>query len=272
MSQNQYHISKIFGNTEEPLSKEKLIRYAKGEATPAEAHEVERYLIDDPFTADALEGLKMLGASRFEAALNEILEGIQTRKPQENSAAKVINFTASESAPKATPKRKNPYRQYSIAASLLILVAVGMLFFFPGEKQYGAIANDFYNIDEAALIITRNASDEQDYFMRGKSLFAENKYEEAAPLLAMDSSPEANYFAGHAYYLQTKYDSARMKFQTVLDSNNDFVQQASWFLALTYLQLDMSDQSEAQLKKIVQDPISDFAENAGKLLEEISSK
>ena len=137
------------------------------------------------------------------------------------------------------------------------------------------MASGYYNIDEAALIIPRNGSNTgegRNYFEEGRNFFADKNYKAAAPLLAKDPSPESSYFAGHAYYLQEKFDSARMKFQTVLDSNNDYVQQATWYLGLTYLQLEMVEESKSQLQNVVADPVSDFAQKAGRLLDELNEK
>lgn len=70
----------IFQGSPEEIPQEMLLRYVSGKATPVEQRLIEKQLSDDPFLADALEGLmKIKDTAALQKQLSEIDTAITTR-------------------------------------------------------------------------------------------------------------------------------------------------------------------------------------------------
>src|SRR5579871_1495798 len=57
-----------------------IIKYKKGELSPAQMHALEKRALSDPFLADALEGIDQLSTSDVEADVAAIQEKISRKK------------------------------------------------------------------------------------------------------------------------------------------------------------------------------------------------
>ena len=54
------NLKDILSHLHPELDQETLLKYLQGKLSAAEQHEVEKNLVDDPFEADAVEGLQIL--------------------------------------------------------------------------------------------------------------------------------------------------------------------------------------------------------------------
>lgn len=68
------NLKDILNNLNSEVSQETLLQYLQKELTPAQEHEVERALSEDPFAAEALEGLQEMQDSDGLQKISESLE------------------------------------------------------------------------------------------------------------------------------------------------------------------------------------------------------
>jgi len=97
---------KYIVNIPESITIEELIRYAEGRLSSRENHSIEKYLLEHPFEAEALEGILLL----------------------EKPALAMVYAQKIEKAVFAKEKNKNVLWWWAVAASFLLLFG---LFFFP---------------------------------------------------------------------------------------------------------------------------------------------
>jgi TonB family protein len=122
-------------------------RYREGSLTSAERHALEKKALSDPFLAEALEGAESISAEEFSADVASLSEKLQQRKKQSW----------------LTPVR--------IAASILLLIGIGSIFYYvlPGQeaKQELQTANlktnmDSTKIDSATSMLSLAKPDETE--------------------------------------------------------------------------------------------------------------
>ena len=99
-------------------------RYAEGKMTPSEMHLIERAALEDPFLADAIEGMQFA---------------------QENYGAEKINSDIADLKKRIAASRaqrgKIMYASWWRAAAVLIVVVTGvaMVYFFNGRSSEKAV-------------------------------------------------------------------------------------------------------------------------------------
>ena len=59
--------------------KNDIDKYLRGEMTPAEMNALEKKALQDPFLADALEGVQQLSSKEFASDLNQLQHAFNTR-------------------------------------------------------------------------------------------------------------------------------------------------------------------------------------------------
>ena len=93
--------------------KHDIERYLRGELSPAEMHALEKEALNDPFLAEALEGIEQAGADNFLYDLHTIRRSVR------------------ESARRRSRKEKKPISMWgwtsAIAASVLLIAVSGFL-------------------------------------------------------------------------------------------------------------------------------------------------
>ena len=107
------------------FSRADIERYYSGNLSAKEMHDMEAYALEDPFFSDALDGYKdthkVISDENLDAAKKFI---------EEYEQKNTIPLSA----------RKNNRNKYAVAASILLLVAVGALYLFNSNKQEERIA------------------------------------------------------------------------------------------------------------------------------------
>ena len=105
----------MFGKTKmtsknKHINEEGFLRYLNDQMNSAERNLFERELQKHPFEAEALEGFLNINTNQFQKDLNELKSKIHRKK------------------------RKNYYRYWAAAASFLLIVASGLIWFQLNEK------------------------------------------------------------------------------------------------------------------------------------------
>ena len=170
MSKEQFH--------SDPQLAEVIENYLSGSLSHAEMHQLELKMLDDPFLADAVEGLALISDA---AKRNNIIEDIRQQISSDKKEEKAIYFT---------PAR------YAAAAVILLMIASVFIFqdeFFKGienkslsEVEKTEAADNLKKEDvsesvEAEQDELNTDSDEQDI-----------AFENQAEAQALESEPELN--------------------------------------------------------------------------------
>ncbi|HEY4107580.1 carboxypeptidase-like regulatory domain-containing protein [Puia sp.] len=101
------------GNHSRSWSDTDVRKYLKGELSPQEMHQLERAALDDPFLADALEGLA--DAKLLEADINSLRSQLAARVDEKEQKAPILWF------------RRTAFR---VAAAVILLAGVGLTAYY----------------------------------------------------------------------------------------------------------------------------------------------
>jgi tetratricopeptide (TPR) repeat protein len=148
-------------------------------------------------------------------------------------------------------------RALPIAAILVVLLAVYQFGIFNTSMDNTEVyANNFETYTAPSNL--RNINDNYDVnWDEGSQLYRDSKYEQAIKKFATANSNTPQYlvsfFSGvSAMAMSTPdYDFAVKHFDQVLNSDNDYQQQARWYKALALLKLDKRDESMTIFQHIV---------------------
>ena len=149
----------------------KLLEYIKGNRRGKDAHHVERLAMDDPFLADALEGLDSV----------------------EGDHAKQIEALQKQFTKKLKPKTYY-FRVWSIAASILICVSVGGYYLFQNIHKLDQFAiktntEESSNLSEIQEIAYNDATDTMFIYMPEREIQKVKTYREREDLPMIDNMP-----------------------------------------------------------------------------------
>lgn len=257
MNQNNYHTDQIFGPGKE-VDKQELIDYAAGKLAGEAANEVEQRALEDDFTRDALEGVEMVGAEKFEAMLNKI----EARIADQTSKTEATPVRPLNSKPNHKSGRRINFKAfYGIAASLLVLAVVA-LFVFPGKTTPGDIADGAYETYAPPVVRSGQTGGENI----GVNQYQNGDYADAAKNLDQFSTMRASFLAGNAYYEIGKYEEAVARYDKVIQNGDDYYYDANWYKAITLLKLERVDEAKSLFESIKGDTLSPYAEDSGKVL------
>ncbi|UZR94500.1 energy transducer TonB [Chondrinema litorale] len=170
MSKEQFH--------SDPQLAEVIENYLSGSLSHAEMHQLELKMLDDPFLADAVEGLALISDA---AKRNKIIEDIRQQISSDKKEDKVIYFT---------PAR------YAAAAVILLMIASVFIFqdeFFKGienkslsEIEKTEAADNFKKEDSSESVETEQ--DELNKESDEQNIALENQ----AETQALESEPKLN--------------------------------------------------------------------------------
>ncbi len=273
MNQDQYTVGNLFERTP-CLTQAVLMKYAAGKLSGLELRKVEMHLIDCGFCDAAVDGYKDVGAQQFETMLHNLDTRItaheeQTTEEEEEEEEKdnVIEFKPQVVQPAASvsPRRFLPI--FGIAASIILLAVFGIMF-MGGGRSASDIATDHFS---ASLTTdARGLSDAQLVrYEEAELLHKEGKYEAAVSIYDSIDSLGATFHAGECYLQLGKYDLAAKRFQSVIDAQQDWVEDAQFDLSLTYLYQNRIPDATALLETIAGDAGHSYQKQAKETLAEV---
>ena len=171
-------------------------------------------------------------------------------------------------------------RRLAVAASILLLVSMGTLFWSSYEYSNTALANAQFQYDFSSVArnIQQNNRSNNTILQQGVKLFKADKIPEAIALLNGISSGdtafvEAQYYLGQLYYQQQQFSEAVDRFEKVLTHQDfRFQEQAEWYLVLSMLaDGKTNNRFDNLLNKIVKDQVSVYQPNALQLQQQLQS-
>lgn len=142
-----------------PYTRSDIEKYYSGYLSAKEMHDMEAYALEDPFFADALDGYAAAQKNTSDTHLATIKHFVQSDN------AKIIS----------APSRKNNWLKYIAAASLILFITIGALYFFNSGQHEERIAvapasapNLQPYIDTSAVLDKLAAAEKPDSFKEEK--------------------------------------------------------------------------------------------------------
>ncbi|MFT5820041.1 MAG: tetratricopeptide (TPR) repeat protein [Crocinitomix sp.] len=156
-----------------------------------------------------------------------------------------------------------PIRFIALAASILIILLVSVLYFVGQPNNQDLLAANFEPYDN--ILTVRGEKEDIDEGMRHYE-----KKEYSAAITLFENYPKnasAQFYKGEAHLAVNEYDAAINSFQLVITSDGIFKEIAEYHLALAYLGKDAVQKSKEALSEIQKE--SDYYSNAQELLVEL---
>lgn len=152
-----------------------------------------------------------------------------------------------------TPGTTHKFRWYRIAASIAILLSVG-LWFFNKQSPNDKLFKRYYSVDPGLPTVMGNNDNYAFYeamvdYKQGNYDVAINKWEKL--LLTNQDSDTLNYFLGSAYLANGNTDKAIVLFENTLNSGAPtFSKEAHYYMALALLKNNNIEEAIKHLKMV----------------------
>ncbi|RMG81662.1 MAG: hypothetical protein D6714_12615 [Bacteroidetes bacterium] len=226
-------------------------------------------MLEDPFLRDAIEGYEESGIDFFSVELDDFDQFLQNTNIRPKT--KVVSM-------------RRQFSPRAIAASIILLTAIGAFFLFKGNPDLSndqLFAQNFEVVEmdipqfrgDSALNLNPdinpvlqtaiNAYREEDFI---QSLDAFNEY-----LLKVNPNNDfARFHAGICALKTHQPDVAIANFSRLISVKNDYSEQATWFLALAHIQKNNRQNARELLTTLVQTGTdTTLKDKAAKLLQEL---
>ena len=224
---------------------------------PQEFEEIEQYLFKEMPEEQMLSFTKRLDSDE---ELRDKVHTVRLIKIgiQEDQLARDLqrfNEGMKRSSSNDTPPKKGvfPLKFLLVAASVLIIAALGIFLFFfnPGKEE--RLYTEFYKPDSG--LISSMSSSDQYIFDRAMIDYKTGDYQIAIQswdslLKERPENDTLEFFLGSAYLAMDKYEEAITHFKKVAtQANSNFLEDANWYLGLSYLKTNKKDKAILYIEK-----------------------
>lgn len=176
------------------------------------------------------------------------------------------------------PKRRiRHFKQWAIAATILIIATFGITFWFiqPPPSQPQALYTQYYHPWEGNNIIRGSSKTEE----LGLTAYRQGDFNQAiiqleTVLAKSPNNSKSLYFLGHSYLnlKPANATKALFYFQMVIKMDNSiFIPSAQWYSALIYLKQNHYAKAIEILESLKADNQSGYSKQARKLLKELNN-
>lgn len=182
------------------------------------------------------------------------------------------DFEADLSAKKTTKvvsMKKNNLMRYSIAASLAVLLGVGLWMFQTNITNTDQLYTDYYASIPAIDSGLRNEGKNENDLKAAYDLYNSQDYVNAEKSLAdLSDYPRANFYRGISLMELQNYEEAILAFEKYNELNDDPTMPSYYYLALCHLKLGDLELSKANLKQVNSEN-EEYYQKAQNLLDEL---
>jgi len=152
--------------------------------------------------------------------------------------------------------KKLSFARFSIAASIALLLGLGLLYVISPENQPSndELFTEYYeplsmNKSKNSLITNSKA------FLEAREKYQEKDYYNAYTIFNslpdnLNIQMEKNFFIGLSFIEMEQYENAIKNFQSVIDNEYQFLAEAYWYLGLCYLKTGQRDKAVEIFKYI----------------------
>jgi tetratricopeptide (TPR) repeat protein len=225
-------------HTSSCLSLEQLIAYVENRLSSQERSRIEKHLKDCKLCSDAVEGVN-LTSDKGKAGF--IVKSLEKEIHNRLSSGRV--------------KKYNLIKYYSIAAILLIAVLSSLYLFNKKSPSEEIFAEYFKPYPNTIPLLRGNKAiaELQEAMME----YEHENYDPALKILQkiLDAKPEfmvAHFYSGISNLCLDKPQQAIIHFKIVIeDRNNDFKEQAEWYLGLAFIKNNDIKSSKLSFQEII---------------------
>lgn len=175
--------------------------------------------------------------------LRNKLMSIQATPKQGKNRSKVLRMF--------TPNR---YLSASVAAAASIILIIGgiLLFSKTDSVNKDSLYSNFYDPEEAITIVRSGGNTEDITLKEAMMAYQDKNYESAIELFSKEPQNNlAKFYMGLSYMETGSSEKAIELFNELIKhQENLFVEQAEWYLALSYLKINDYDNAKTLLSKI----------------------
>lgn len=191
----------------------------------------------------------------FEKNLKQVIR----KNENETLKTRLVGFEKSVAKEATVTKTTSRFRQWSIAASLALLIGLGwFLYNFNSEIDYQELyASNFEEYPNTVYAITRG--DESDNSIERKAFVAYESDDNAQAIVHFNdlkktmNTENVNFYLAQTYLKNGQPEEAIVLFNEIIKENGEFAPQALWYVALSYLKSDRKDDAVNALKDLTVD-------------------
>ncbi len=227
------------------LSPREIENYLTDKTSAEERFRIENQLLDDPFAADAVEGLSQSAGNVPDFSFDDFLKKVDAAPEEKVPTAKTVQM----------PARRFTLGRIAAAAAIIVAAGLGLFFWSNNDQRLYAQFHERYesdallalrddssaNVAEAELIAGLEAYDVDDFDKCIKHLgnFLQNN----------PRSQEAFFYTGLSYLEKNDLTKSLENFMQARDLGKDYYRESTWYAALTYLKRE----DAAATKRLLQD-------------------
>jgi hypothetical protein len=231
---------------------------------PAEVRRIDEYLLNYldeseriDFESHLAENVKLEEEVKLNSEINEAI-GEQDIMKIRASLSEIINENKeSTKIRKFVPDnfREHPFRLIGAAASISAIISAGFLNLNHENMNAEKLYRQVYHPYEATGLF-RSATIVNPA-INGVDLYNAHRYDEAllqfsTVLKENCEHPMSNFFTGLCYMEKNQFEKAIGSFQNVIDEkDNLFIEQAQWYMALSYLGCNKEKDAYSLLNGII---------------------
>jgi len=216
-----------------------------------------RYQADSDFAQSVKKALHLLALARAAATSKELAE---VGDEMEIQALQKRLFPEK----KALPFYRS--RTFQVAAAVVILLLIGIGYFYPSSNPSAALANQYYQNPHHSLEKVGDIWVSEDSTLIKKEIlykksvksFDNQDYTKAIAdfesLKSQGDIPELVYlYLGISYYEKGNYEKAAAEFQLLSENASDHNRRiaAKWYQSLAYLHLKQTEKAKKSLLEVV---------------------
>lgn len=169
-----------------------------------------------------------------------------------------------------TYKKRSPGSGWKVAASVVLLAAVGYIIFQMTGRDKNGIYDQYYT--PYPNIVNPLDRSENTGTDDGFRLYEKGQYQDAIAQLSQKLESDADHAAVHFYlaqsYLALEGTPEAITHLQQVPKGSDFYEPASWYLALAWLKAGEQEKAREQLEKIAASG-SSYASRASDILQEL---
>ncbi|PHN03999.1 anti-sigma factor [Flavilitoribacter nigricans] len=222
---------------------DKIEAYLSGALAGAERQAFEAEIAGDPALAEEVDAVR-LAREAVEFSISSNLRA----QFQEWQEAEATGTKTEEARVVTMAPRRNLRRVLAIAASVLLILAVGSFWYANEQFASDQLAMDYYENMPLDLHIRGNAEELPEAVAK----IRDNNFAEADAYLRSVPADDplyynARYYLAHSLHRQGEYDASNDILNEVNEASNPNLREdASWLKVLNYLELEQTGNDEFQ--------------------------
>lgn len=245
------------------LTQQEIQNYLQSNTDDEKRYRIENHLLDCPLCSAAVEGY----AEHYNFEEHNDLEDLRARIDEQHQMDKAQVITM--------PRRRPVLARIAAAAAVLLLVAAAAWYYLSPPVTTEQLFLSYYEpTDVPGLSRVRSGSEEVTSLQKATELYRQKEY--TASQLAFESllaeEPElenAVLYTGLSALAAEDYAAAIDYFGDTRQSSPNYWEDATWYLALTYLKQGDRTMASVLLEELIQRDLPYYQERAIELKDKL---